>query len=531
MTHDNFRGRRATGYSMAQHGGAGAGGGLTGNHVLKSTANANLYSPSWNNTLTTFRPFPVPDPDSPNGLSPYRRSAEDTDFGSWFVCYPYFKGGANNLISFLAWDPVANPEYDASNNPVSVLYHGIKAAIRLQQERPGWGALLLGTDGRGAPLTDIDQLFLMQGALLQHKNVVFPVPKGGGKDDKLLVLSVTGGAGRALRDMLNERAPGWTGSDEDYERSFLYGDPVNPQGGRLFRFCQTKGQLSPPSAALAGPGYGAAAAGQQTQQMEKKGFDVQIVNGAPGMFPPPVPEELIRSKVRLWEDLLFFPGHEEQVVLLARQFPASAIEYAYRDRPEWLTPEVRAILAARAQASVPGPVEGYPPAGGYHQPAGSQHPAPQGYGASASQGYYGVSATPVAQGYGALAQPGGQPGYPPSGNSAAFAATALQQPVAGNPVPQGYGATQPLQPSQAAQAAPGWGAVAFENRPVPGIASVLDPALRPSMLPAGNAAPSQSQAAPFDGGMTPPSQPLDPRLAALRTAQAAVAAASGSPAG
>jgi len=565
--HDTARPRAQGGFRMGEHGGAGQTG-LQGNYVLRSGVAADLYSPSWSKTLTTFRPFPIPDPESPTGLSPYRRSPEDSDFGEWFVCYPYFKGGTKQITSFLLYDPVGNPDYDMHENPASILYHAIKGAIDAGQGLPSWPPLINRVAGRGAALGKPDQMYFMQGALMEHNNKLLNPPRGGGKDSKLLVLGVTGGAGRTLRGMLNERTPGYNGPVEDYDRSFLYGDPVALNSGRYIRFCEIGGALTAPTQAApvqaAFGGSSAPSAGRGADGDDRKGYEIRIepsFRGAGAALGGPELEAMIRGRVKPWSEVLNFPTPLEQAMLLARTFPADAIDYAFRDRPEWMTEDMLAIIRSRTAAAVPA---GYPPAG--YQPAG--YP-PAGY--PPVQGLYGTpNQVPGTYGQPAAGQP--QPGVYGMPNQAPAAGGQMPPQYASQPQPQQY-ASQPQPQQYASQPTPyvppqtptytqpapqqpaaalGWGGVAFEGAAAPDGMPQVDPALRPGMLPpqgyqqpgyppqqqmppasspAGYASyPQQQQMPPqqppFDMGAVPGAA-VDPRMAALASARQAIAGQPG----
>jgi len=501
---------------MADHGSSGGGFGSADNYVLLPTSGAELWSTSWNNKLTSFRPFPVPD-DS-GQLSPYRYSAEAGDFGDWIRAYPVFKGGVKQLVTFLLFDPASDRDYDLHDNPAFVLFHAINGAVNSGQGAPSWPPLLKGGAGRAASLTKPDQLFLMQGALMEQGGKLYSPPRGGGQTDRLVVLALSGGTGRKLKTMLDDRASGYNGPVEDYDRSMTYGDPVSLQHGRYIRFCQAPGQLSVAQPQAQTAGFGGSRNEAQSRDAEVKGYDIVIeptFRGATANLA--AVEPLIRSRVKPWPDLLNFPTTQEQVLILARAFPPDVVDYAFRDRPNWLTDDVLAIIRARTSVPVAGVYNPAQPPSAYPQQqppsAYPQQQPPSGYPQQQPQAGY-----PTQPQVGYPAQP--QVGYP-------------AQPQVGYPAQPQVGYPAPAAANVVA-GAPAWGGVSFDNanaatQPYPGAQpGFVDPAVRPSMMSSGPAQP------PFDPGYAytpavpqtqPPaavSPPLDPRQAALAGARDAI---------
>lgn len=534
-------------YRFSQHGQSNFN--TADNKVLKNGVAASLWSPSWQNTLTTVRILPVRQEDG--SWSPYREAMdgreayEPNQFGNWIVSYPMFKGGVTAFVTFLLYDPAAAEGYDLHQCPAYVLFNAIKQACDAAQARDqAWFTWLKGQPGKGAQLKKPDNLHMMQVALFEHKNKLYAnPPRGLGPNDQTVVFGLPGGTGRKLTGMFNELSP--QGGDPNNLDTFMqYGDVIDLHKGKFVRFCQAGGQLTEqqqgPIVMGGRPGGGNSGGGD-----DEKGYDIRIVpefRGIGANFVPTVQglEQLIHSRSKPWHEILHFPTEEEQVLLLARSFPGSAIEYGFQDHPDWLTPEVLAITRARSvmpSAAVPGaqapggqfgPVQGQAPQGypqqGYPQQGYPQQGYPQPQQGYPQQGYpqQGVGQPSYPQGQ---AAPGGypQPGYQQPGYPQGQTGGPAAQPPAGQPgyAPNtefGFGAgpqgqAQPQQPQQPTGGAVGsnpWAGVAAF-----GAGQVVDPAMRNQ--PAPDPSMPQGMFNQQPGGQGAPA--VDPRAAALANAR------------
>jgi len=341
MSIDTARPRANQGYNFASHKQVSTY--RQDDHILSRTAAAELWGPSWSNTTTTFRPVPVMDRDG--RPSPYRLSSENDAFGDWLRSYLCFRGGSNGFTSFLVFDPSSGEEFDPRNSPPFVLYNSINAACNAGQGQAAWFPLLKGAQGKGASLTKPKMMLYMQGYLLEHKNKMFRVPKGITAGDRIVIFGVPYGApnaaGNKLIAMLNQLNPQAT-NPHDSENAMLYGNPIAPETGRFFRFCEAGGQFADPSVAP-----------QANDAI--KGYDVRIepnTYGFPAALNPEAAQSIIARTVQ-WDSVFSFPSEEEQALYLARVYPGDVIEYAFAQNPSWLTSEVLDITRARQSVQVP----------------------------------------------------------------------------------------------------------------------------------------------------------------------------------
>lgn len=522
MSLDTSRPRAAGGtYDFSTHGRPS--GNNLNSMILLPNVSAELWTTSWSNTLTTFRPLPALDANGQ--LTPYRRSADPSAFGDWIRGYMVFKGGQNGTISFVLYDHAGNPDYDLRDNPAHVLYTAIKGAVDTGHGHPSWVPLLAGGNNRSAALNKPTTCFFLQCLLFEHKHKILQWPRGLGPNDKTIVMQLSQDAGRKLVDAANQLNPNWQGGDPgNYEQALLYGNLVDYEFGRFIRTCQADGHLAQQNVApqMAQPGnmgtFIGAPQQQQGGQQQFKGYDLRVEQQfqvGQQLLTAAIPENLrttLQSRAKRWSDLIRIPTNEEQVAMLARSFAGDLIEFAFRDHPEWLTQDILAITRARTTAAqfpnYPGAAAYAPgPAGFPQQPGGFPQPGfPQ-------QGYQQPGGFPQQQ-----MQPGfpqQQPGFP------------QQQPAYGQPQtsgymapaqpqPGGYPQPEPPQTQQPQQPQPGnaWAGTGFGGAGIPGQDPALQPGMHqmPSMGAMMGAAPQQQMQQPQGQPQSAPQGQPQPQM-------------------
>ena len=502
---------------------ASAGTGREYNKFLLGTAPAMQYKPSWNKTLTTFRILPVPD-ESGNIPPTFTVDAYGNPLPTnWVRAYPAFVGGLEGKTTgFILYDPeflIGGGSYDVSQNPAWKVYNAVEAAVAAGTGAPHWAPLLTGR-GKKAAIAKPDMMYFFQVALYTHKGDPMSPPRGLGPTDKVVVMVLTRAAAETLMQLLLHRAnPSLPGARQEFP------DPVALDQGLFIHMCELGGVL----------GQQAVAQGTANSRMQK-GFNVTVSTTLADGTTPNVSQhvQLIRSRVKPWDQLLHFPSDAEQALYLARSLPGDVVEYAFRDAPRLFTPEVREATAANAVATTtqyspsfnasfgPG-VPVYPTAGGMYPAAAPNYP-PQGYPQS-----YPQSSAP--------AYPQAGPAYPPN------AAPAYPGPV--NPGQPAYPAADPRDVSTlpvstipaAVPAAPGAGQTTWTSTTVvsapPAPAAPVATDVPPWESPAAVAAPSQDVPSTSDaasgrgawGGMVAPvgggAQP-DPAIMGMFTNPPAV---------
>ncbi|MEM1953455.1 MAG: hypothetical protein QW299_09035 [Candidatus Caldarchaeum sp.] len=347
-----------------------------GTHLFRRGVRASFYRPSWSATVTTFRIFPVPSEDG-QSFEPWRYSAQSNDFSDWIRSYVAAINLGDPPVTFLLYDNT-DVGYDPRLNPVYILYNAISRAVRAGQGEPEWASLLFNNADRGQRLRSPQSLALVQGILFQHAGNVLNPPRGISLDGDTVVLGLTSSAADAMLSQMNklkDDAPPNGSFDEIFES----GDPVSIHHGRFVNFYQLghdpRGSQESASSRKSNlatllKDSGSSRSGSQREAIGYGCFFTeefrQISASLEGM------EEIVRAKFIPWDRLLYFPNHREQIELLSGAFPASCIDYAFRDiYPDLIPDSVKRKLVDRrtigpfnagqpapAYGSAPGPVPG-----------------------------------------------------------------------------------------------------------------------------------------------------------------------------
>jgi hypothetical protein len=332
--------------------------------IVKSGSGVIVKKPSWNGTETIFRPYPSLDYENRSQVYPYRW-AEDDCFGNWIRRYDCAWQVGDPAVTFLLAPAEATDySYDRNSTPLGILYNAINAACKAMTAKPEWYLITSKNTAKGQSLKRPSECFLIQGCLGVHNskptagNGFDPIGLG---NNKPCILALSSAVGQDLVAMLNEERADWDGEDPDFEKRYVYGDPVSLTGGRFIHFFQ-KGYdpRQKYAAAPVGGSFGAAPNANQTRGSSENGFGIYISDNASGASPVISADMMatVADKWRDWEDVLFFPTYEEQAHILGQAFPASAIVYAFHDYPNWISEDVRKKSVEAVSAPVPGTVPG-----------------------------------------------------------------------------------------------------------------------------------------------------------------------------
>jgi hypothetical protein len=354
-------------YSFSQYGQSEQGH-RQGNHLILNNQ-ADIWSPAYGAGVTTIRLFPGKDPENPEAWDPYRFSSSDPfeplGFGDWIRRYPAVRSMGDPPVTFIQYDPADTDIEDPQMTPAWLLYRAIDRAVQNGQDRPGWAALLRGGANRGAQLTRPSEVYLVRGALVQFKSRAYATPRGLAPDEKPIVFELGPSPGGALLTELHRENEGYQGDPDDFEARYVNGDPIRLDGGRFVNFYTLKdgdprqAQASQQAGWDLGGNRGrSGGAGGQQQPIGFGCYMEPSFNGIPANVFANY-EQIIRTKIVPWDQLLYIPTLEQQARLLADKFPADVIEYAWASHPEWIPDEVRrrarnAISAAAPNIDFPG---------------------------------------------------------------------------------------------------------------------------------------------------------------------------------
>lgn len=345
-----------------------------GNYILKRGA-GEIRKPSWNRTESVVRFLPQWNFET-NQWEPYRCSPAPMDFGDWIRRYDAVRGFGESGITFLLYDPVANPAYDIQSNPCVILYRAINGAIDAKQCEPDWPALLKGGNNRRAALGRHVPIYIARCGIFRIKSKDMATadrsPLGLANSDPPFFLELPKTAGEKLIALLEDRNEDFKGDPEDYQAAYKHGDVVSLNAGAYVHMFEEGADPRANSGYQAGAAprqltvgsggrgnYGGGSGGGGNSQF--KGYDLYIEptwNGFSAQLNTPELERLIKSKQRPWEDCLQFLEHQEQAFLVQDGFPPGAIMYAWRDHPEWIKDETRSKAVGRVSRMA----EALPPA-------------------------------------------------------------------------------------------------------------------------------------------------------------------------
>lgn len=431
--------------------------GSTGVSILRADCDAVVKKPSWFGKETVFRPYPAlsnpRDINSPFETYRVIDSAGRNKFSNWVRRYICAWNVGNPSTTFLIKRPQGAQVFDPASTPLGILFRSINNAVKKGQAHPEWPPLLMKVSGKSPTLEGPKECYVIQGALFRHDGKdyfgQYGDPLGFGKNQPLVLL-VSGGAGADMVQKLSEEHDNYHGDPMNFEARYKMGDPVSCTSGRFIHFFE-KGrnpyQNRYASQPQGDPMGGDASWGATTQGNQKRtkeiGFDVYIspdFDGLPAKFNPAA-ERTVRSKIRGWDETLYFPTEVEQAHMLFRCFPLSACMYAFEGvNKDWI-PEDAYKKMANAGPLVPGYSSqgGYAPAPSFGAPTPGQHPGYAGQApprAAAQPTWGGPSAPPPAQ---PQVNSWAQPSAPPRGPT-----TDTTVPLDDAAVDAAFGFTPPL---------------------------------------------------------------------------------------
>lgn len=350
-------------YSFASHGSVSSGGGLPGHYLLKPGA-GRCYKPAWGvgappkDGITVIRPLPHLEDDGKGGRqwTPFRNSATGLDYGDWIRSYRAVRGigPEQNTCTYIVSDPLLAGDGVDMQYPSDVLYDNILRSVKAGQARPEWAPLVIGQNGRSAPLRPSEDLYLVKAAIV-YLNGTPHINPPKGIVDQPVVMEMSGSAGRALLQAVSEPVTDATraareasGYSSPWDMQFEAGDPIALDQGAFITFYkstdghpderQARPQQFGGATMQMGFGQGPGAQAAAPQGFPKfAAYARKEFNGIPANFlATPEWQNALAQTQKDWEQLLYFPPVEKQVEILAIRFPWSAIEYAFQNRPDWL---------------------------------------------------------------------------------------------------------------------------------------------------------------------------------------------------
>lgn len=340
-------GRR--GYTLAAFG-SDEGRGYRGNHFCDE-ALVDPWKLAWTSKrspygVTTLRILPNFNPENPEELDPY--VLPDGNPGDFARCYWTWRAGGDPSATFILFDPVEDQHYDMDANPAIRVYNAVRNVLRDDEHHP-WATHVKGGNNRGALLVPPKKCWFVQALIYEHGTNVYDTPKGAADDDKVCIVDLGKDAGSAMFRTMQKENDQWDGEPDDADARFQIGNPIDleSQSASFFRFYpleagapserERRQQRRAPASGgtLGGRRSGG---GLQAEERTQIGFGVEMVEEFNGMSAVFGEEDIdfLMDKIKPWDEVLKFPTDDEQAALLASRLPYDVLEYAWRDRPEWL---------------------------------------------------------------------------------------------------------------------------------------------------------------------------------------------------
>ncbi len=380
--------REAPKYDSKVHGGYEGGGGPPGNYMLNpSVSGLNLMFASFKEGPMVFRPFPHMDFKEPqNKLQPGRLSPEPKSYSQWIVkCRAVTFTGLPDCdrVSFLLYPPGTEDD-EKRKNPYLMFYDTCSKAKKSARFGNGkkwdsdWNKFFEGKKGEGEPFKEASYVYFCQGAVWCSGAKDFmegdrSKPLGLGSKDRLPIIQVPLSAGIGLMNLFDREKDKFDGdAEEDFSLPFTFGDPVGKflakkqvvSGGWIFKVFNPKVTKIKPADnnSYDGP--------PKEGQAAKIGYCVELLkeyehNGT--TYTPRLDSDDVKQvfeKSQFWFDdskskepgVLRFAPFEEQMVWIAKAFKTAPkmVTWAFSEKEEYLTDEVKGILSARASMVVPG---------------------------------------------------------------------------------------------------------------------------------------------------------------------------------
>ncbi len=311
-----------------------------------------------------FRPLPMVDSETGEEEA-YRIDSEPGNFSDFFRSYPIVQFmGIDQQFDFIPHrkSKSYNP---AKQNPYVILRNAIIDAVENGTAPTAKWAPLVSAKNRKAPLPKPKMRYYFQGPVyenvkpLTNKDGSKLQPSGLGERDLPTLVYLSGSAGDAIIDKLNERKPGYRGDESDFEASMLYGDPVISTGGRFISLWNP--EMYSPNASVPSEDDGEEVEGDiSTGDEDKggrggneyaKGYEVEIMEAyrpRPKLIYRPSMERYphMLGKVVQWDDVIHIPTHEQLCFWIAqalRSMP-ELMKFGWQDHPEFFTSDVRSVL-------------------------------------------------------------------------------------------------------------------------------------------------------------------------------------------
>lgn len=345
--------------------------------TTKPNAGIHLVRPAFNAPKPmVIRILPCKNYDDQSKFDSTRFSSDAGDFSEWAVSIPAAKYiGMDQKFSFLLYDPLQE-DYDARENPYFIFWNAIRSAVRAGEARLGRNNVMTSSwiaympqGGKQCIDKPKSQTFY-QALVYQNYDDIYI--KGGGRpigareDNMPCVVQISSHAHEQLLNLLGEEDSTYAGDPDDWRARYKYGDIVDFDGGKFVAFynpkCQSIAELSGQSASTSILMDDSDVPDTDGDSSEVRGYAVAIVdkfhyaNGGRVFAKSAVLDDqrndwfdTIPTRIKDWDDILFFPTHDEICKYMATAYRSepNLLKYAWRLNREFFTDEVNGILNNR----------------------------------------------------------------------------------------------------------------------------------------------------------------------------------------
>lgn len=375
------RARKRGKYNLADHAGGGDSR-PSDDKTIRPGVHVNLIRPVFNSRDSlVFRPLWCMDDEDVTKRLPYRFSMEPQDISDIIRAYPAAKyvGIGEERATVILYDPT-DDKIDVKANPYKLIHRLVHQRVEYDKNAPSrtWDVLLKGTRGAGYKDKGIPaptDLYFMQGLIFAKGRTAFvggdKIPLGAASEDEIPVIQMSRSVGRQLLKEMDLPNEDYDGPENRWEFSMLHGDIVHPKFGRFIHLTGKDADSSVDDLD-SGSGWGGGRRGRSKSVEDNDafggGYGVHIekiftFNGKefpqyPVRILPDLAKQLDR-KIKLWDEILHIPETQELCLILAKCLSGARdiIEMAWQDYPEYMTADIKAILANAKQfriGAVPG---------------------------------------------------------------------------------------------------------------------------------------------------------------------------------
>jgi len=346
----------------------------------------NLLRPRYNEGIMVFRAWPALLPEDPeNMLENGRVTPNDRGQGNWIRRMPTadyigLPDGDCEKATFILYRPGDKPA--RQRNPYRLFYFACKAANDAGEFGNGrawdskWNKLMKGSKKGGAAIQRPKNRWFIQGEVYVNGDKDYmedrELPLGADEDDDLTIIQLPDSGGENIMGLLDVRKKVWDGDEEAIPSlPFVYGDPCgifDPEagvvnGGLLMtifnpkKVKSIKKHTSWDGKIADVQGYEAAVAKSFKHDGEVYRADLdaertlRVFEKWQFWMPDPDQEDPDPA-----DGILYVMPEEEQCLRIARAFKKipKLLRFAWADHPEFFTEEVKAVLAERVTAAMPG---------------------------------------------------------------------------------------------------------------------------------------------------------------------------------